>query len=278
MRDEILPAEDAVDDPIGRARRSPAALAVLAAAILLAVAALLALGTWQVHRLSWKLALIARVDERVRAPPVPPPGPADWGDVTAAKDAYRHVELAGTFLNDRETLVQATTELGAGYWVVTPLRTDGGPIVLINRGFVPSDNRAVATRPESEFPGPVKLTGLLRVSEPKGAFLRANAPDADRWYSRDVAAIAAERGLDGPGDRVAPYFVDADATATPGGLPIGGLTVISFPNNHLVYAFTWFALAAMLAAAGAWFARDEWRARRCAQVAPDAAAQSRPSP
>ncbi len=30
-------------------------------------------------------------------------------------------------------------------------------------------------------------------------------------------------------------------------LPIGGLTVVAFPNNHLGYAITWFALSGGLA-------------------------------
>ncbi|MCA3579738.1 MAG: SURF1 family protein, partial [Bradyrhizobium sp.] len=87
------------------------------------------------------------------------------------------------------------------------------------------------------------VTGLLRMSEPKGGFLRSNDPAAGRWYSRDVAAIAATRGL----SQVAPYFIDADATPNPGGTPLGGLTIVRFPNNHLIYALTWFALAFMLA-------------------------------
>jgi surfeit locus 1 family protein len=46
-------------------------------------------------------------------------------------------------------------------------------------------------------------------------------------------------------DEVAPYFIDADAAANSGGVPAGGLTVIHFHNNHLVYAITWYALALM---------------------------------
>jgi surfeit locus 1 family protein len=87
----------------------------------------------------------------------------------------------------------------------------------------------------------VAITGLLRPSEPDGRFLRTNQPQAERWYSRDVAAIADRRGL-GP---VAPFFIDADAAANPGGFPIGGMTVVSFRNAHLVYALTWFGLAAL---------------------------------
>ena len=93
------------------------------------------------------------------------------------------------------------------------------------------------------LPSRAEITGLLRVTEPKGGFLRANDPAADRWFSRDVASIAQARGL---GD-VAPYFIDAAADAGQP-LPVGGLTVISLPNNHLVYAVTWLVLAAMVMA------------------------------
>jgi surfeit locus 1 family protein len=140
-------------------------------------------------------------------------------------------------------LVQAVTERGAGFWVVTPILRDDGSTILINRGFVPSDRRDPASRVEGNVPGQVSVIGLLRISEPGGGFLRNNDPAGGRWYSRDVAAIAAAQGL----EKVAPYFIDADATPNPGGLPIGGLTVVSFRNSHLVYALTWFALAAMSA-------------------------------
>ena len=205
---------------------------------------LVGLGTWQVERRAWKLDLIARVDARVHALPVPAPGPAEWPRL-GPDDAYRHVRLSGTFLHDRETLVQAVTERGGGFWVLTPLRRSDGSLVLVNRGFVPGDRRDPASRQAGAVAGEAQVTGLLRLTEPKGAFLRSNAPGDDRWYSRDVTAIAAARGL----TDVAPYFVDADATANPGGLPVGGLTVIAFPNNHLVYAITWYGLALMLAGA-----------------------------
>ena len=240
-----------------RAPRSPFALACLTILALLAFAGLVALGTWQVHRRAWKLDLIARVERRIHAPPVAAPGPAAWPAIGAARDEYRRVVLHGAFLHDRETLVQAVTRLGGGFWVVTPLRTDRGFTVLVNRGFVPAARRDLTTRPTGERAGVATVTGLVRMSEPKGGFLRANDPAHGRWYSRDVAAIAAARGLAG----VAPYFVDADGTPNPGGLPVGGLTVIAFPNNHLVYACTWYGLAAMVAGGFILLARDERRLR-----------------
>ncbi len=220
--------------------------------------ALVGLGTWQVERRAWKLDLIARVDARVHAAPVAAPGPVDWARI-GPDDAYRHVRLSGTFLHARETLVQAVTEAGAGFWVLTPLSRADGTLVLVDRGFVPGDRKDPATRRDGQIAGETAVTGLLRLTEPGGAFLRANAPKDGRWYSRDVAAIAAAQGL----SNVAPYFVDADAAPeNPGGLPIGGLTVIAFPNNHLVYAITWFGMALMLAGAVGYGLRGQrWHGR-----------------
>lgn len=212
-------------------------------ALCLACAALFAgLGVWQVERLQWKTSLVASVETRLAAPAQEPPAWNQW----SLDLAYTKVRLSGEFLHDRETLVLAVTEQGAGFWVMTPLRTERG-LVLINRGFVPAErdplSNAFWTRPE----GAVSVTGLLRASEPNGAFLRANAPEQDRWYSRDVQAIAGARQLNAP---VAPYFIDADASSA-SDYPIGGLTVVHFRNSHLVYALTWFALAAMCLAAAA---------------------------
>lgn len=199
-----------------------------------------ALGLWQMERRSEKLALIAAVERRLHLSPVQAPDRRDWSGITKA-DAYRPVRARGVFLHDRETLVQAVTEFGPGYWVMTPLRTDAGWTMLINRGFVPPENRARAARRAGEPVGAVTIAGLLRVSEPDGAFLRSNDPARDLWYSRDVAGIGRARRL-GP---LAPYFIDAGPGRNEGRQPIGGLTVISFPNNHLQYALTWFALAAL---------------------------------
>ena len=209
---------------------------------MLALAAVfLGLGAWQVQRLFWKLDLIARVEARVSASPVPAPSAAAWPAVNARNNEYRRVTASGIFRHDRETLVQAVTALGAGFWVLTPLEEADGSTIVVNRGFVPSDRRDRASRQTGEVQGQTQVAGLLRLTEPEGAFLRANDPPSDRWYSRDIAAIGAARGL----VNVAPFFIDADATQNPGGYPIGGLTVVQFRNSHLVYACTWFAMAAM---------------------------------
>lgn len=224
--------------------------AAFAAAALVAAAVLAALGVWQIERRAWKHELIAAVDARIHALAVPAPGPADWPRINAKDDAYRRVAVIGLFDHDRETLVQAVTERGPGYWVITPLKTRGFT-VLVNRGFVPKDKRSPNGR--APFAGTASVTGLLRVTDPGGAFLRSNDAAADRWYSRDVAAIAKARGL----GKVAPYFIDANNSPNPDGYPVGGLTVVKFNDNHLVYALTWFTLCML----SLFFAWRLWRIR-----------------
>ena len=222
--------------------------ALFAAAMLFICVAACALGVWQLQRRSGKLALIAQTQARIHAPPTPAPGPASWRRISATQDAYRRVRVAGRYDHRRETLVLAVTGREPGYWLMTPLRTDAGWTVLVNRGFVPAES-ARPSRPTGE----VAVIGLLRISEPGWAVFRVNDPAADRWFSRDVPAIARARGLAG----VAPYFIDADAAGAPDSYPLGGLTVVTFRNEHLGYALTWFAISAL----GGWAFRRVLRAR-----------------
>lgn len=223
-----------------------AARLALIAATALASAGFAALCAWQVQRLGWKQDLIARVEQRLAAAPVPPPATAvDKGD------EYRRLRLQGRF-EPGEVRAQATTALGGGHWLLAPLRLDDGRVVLVNRGFLPP-GQAPAPPPA----GPVELLGLLRLTEPHGGPLRDNDPAAGRWYSRDVAGMAAQLQVTGP---VAPFFVDEAADpAQPQRWPRPGLTVVRFANNHAVYAATWAALAAMAAAAAGWLWREQRR-------------------
>jgi len=248
-------------DDTPRRPRGNLTLVILAAIALFLFAVLCTLGTWQIHRLAWKKNLIAQVEGRVHAPAVPAPGRADWAALTNDNAEYRHVQAEGVLRHDQQTLVQAATELGSGYWVLTPLQQADGSLVMVNRGFVLP---AWRKRAEAEPAGtaPVKVDGLLRMGEGPGGFLRENDAQADRWYSRDLPAIAARRSLDP--QQVAPYFIDAGATAArdPATAPVGGLTVLSFANNHLGYALTWFALAIMVLVGAGIVAREELRTRK----------------
>lgn len=205
------------------------------------------LAVWQVERRAWKHALIERVEQRVHRDAVDVPGPVRWPVITAADDAYRRVRATGRFVAGSETFVRAVTVLGSGYWLIAPLLLNDGAVILVNRGFVTSSDRSRVAATEGE----TTVTGLLRITEPGGSFIQRNDPAKDRWVSRDVQAIASARGL----QRVAPFFIDAEgdpanagdggANAVARGVPVGGLTVIAFSDNHLLYAIIWSVLAVM---------------------------------
>ncbi|PTT86598.1 surfeit locus 1 family protein, partial [Pelomonas sp. HMWF004] len=148
----------------------------------------IALAAWQLQRLGWKNDLIARVTQRATGAPAPMPPPGAWASVGTA-DEYRRLRLQGRF-EPGHVLVQATTVLGGGFWVLAPLRLADGTVVLVNRGFVPPEQRG----PEqlASPGGSVELIGLLRLTEPTGGPLRSNVPAEGRWYSRDVAGLAAQ--------------------------------------------------------------------------------------
>lgn len=227
---------------MGRRRGNPVA-ALLLLGLLLCAAGFAALGVWQVKRLAWKQALIAHVEAATHAAPVDgstlsaTPAPTSLADLE-----YRRVALAGTFDRGGTTLVAALTDYGNGYWAMVPLRLANGRAIWVNRGFVAQGTKrdvAMARTPA----GPVHIVGLVRRAEPGRTWLRANHPEADRWYYRDLSAIAAARGIAGSGTA---WFIDAEADAAPPqGAPIAGLTVLQFPNSHLSYALTWFALCGL---------------------------------
>ncbi|WP_245295761.1 SURF1 family protein [Rhizobium rhizosphaerae] len=213
--------------------------------LLLVFVLLVGLGTWQMQRLAWKEGLLAAIAERRAAPPADLRAieaiAAGGGDVD-----YRTVRVEGRFLHDRERHFFTTWNGQPGYAVYTPLVLADGRMLLVNRGFVPYERKPVDTRAAGQTDGMVTITGLARARLPaKPSFiLPDNEPAKNIYYWKDLEGMIRDDGLD-PGHFV-PFFVDADATPNPGGLPVGGITLIDFPNNHLQYALTWYGLAAAL--------------------------------
>jgi surfeit locus 1 family protein len=221
-------------------------------AALVACIILTGLGVWQVHRLAWKEKLIADVTARVVAVPTPAPGPDAWATLNLGDAEYEPVSVRGVFQNDRE--IHVTYALtspngkygGFGAMVMTPFVTDAGWIVYVNRGFVPEANIDPATRAGGQIAGHTTVAGLLRAPADRAWFMPGDDAAKNVWTSRDPKLYAAAEGF--AADKIAPYIIDARFDpALPNGLPQGGETVVSFPNNHLGYALTWFGLAAGLA-------------------------------
>ena len=214
----------------------------IACAILFAI--LCGLGTWQLERLQWKLALIATVNGHMAAAPV------SLDQITAMKpdDAqYRRVTLHGQFDHGKEAYIFTTDAGAAVYHVLTPFKTDDGKLLMVDRGEVPKEKLNPASRAAGNVAQDTQITGVWRAPDAPGLF--TPPPDAAHriWYARDLSSIAAADHL----ALSAPVVIEADASPNPGGWPKGGQTVVSFRNQHLSYAVTWFGLAIVLL--GVWF-------------------------
>lgn len=208
------------------------------------------LGTWQVQRRKWKLELIAELESRVRAEPIPLPG-----DPMELKNLeYRPVTVRGHFEHSKElymmprTMVDPAREARqagrlassaeSGAYVVTPFHcTDLGITILVNRGFVPRKKVNPETRQKGQVEGQVDLVGIVRLTETRKPFVPENNPERNHWHYRDLDAMAKITGAE-------PIFIDADFGSTIPGGPIGGQTRVTLRNEHLQYILTWYGLCA----------------------------------
>jgi surfeit locus 1 family protein len=214
----------------------------LTLASLLAFAALIALGTWQVQRLHWKEGLIAERAAALAAPPVDLPATLE----AARGLEFRRVRASGVFLHDHEFLVNTTErESGkGGYLVVTPLRRADGSVLLVERGWVPPELRDAGARAAGNPAGPVEVEGLLRLPSAgkPGYFVPENDPQKSQWFYIDLAAMGRAANV----SAVLPFYLEAGPAPNPGGHPLGGQARADLPNDHLQYAVTWYSLAAAL--------------------------------
>lgn len=210
----------------------------------LGVAILAGLGIWQLDRKVWKEGLIAAMTERLAHAPADLPPRERWPQLLQAREEFARVGFPAEFLPGQEALVYSAGSsfrpdvTGPGYWVFAPARLAGGSIVIVDRGYVPPDRKAPASRAQGTPHGSVDIVGIIRWPEAPGMF----TPIADRkdhvWYARDIKAMAAAEHW---GD-VAPFYIEQESPVPAGGFPKPGKLVANLPDNHLQYALTWFGL------------------------------------
>ena len=226
------------------------------------IAILIGLGIWQLDRKTWKENLIAAMTTRLARAPADLPPRDRWAGLDRQHEEFARVGFPAEFMPGQEALVYSAGSAfrpdvkGPGYFVFSPARLAGGSIVIVDRGFVPLDRKDPTSRAQGEPHGSVDIVGILRWPETRGLFTPADDPKNNVWYLRDIDAIAAARHW----QNVAPFYVEQESPAPPGGLPQPGKLVVNLPDNHLQYAITWFGLA--LALAGVYLV---WLTRRLRQ-------------
>ncbi len=202
----------------------------LTTAVMLALT--VGLGVWQVHRLAWKTALLAEIDRGEAAPAILlPPDPRP----------FTKVRVFGTLRQDLTALygIEVRATLAGpvmGAFLLNPLERPGADPVIVDRGWVPTN------APRDTAPVQATVEGYVRAPERPIRFGAADDPAARRFYALDPAAVGASLGL----PRVAPFTLVALGRVPPGAFPDPAEALPRPPNNHLVYAVTWFGLAATL--------------------------------
>jgi surfeit locus 1 family protein len=200
---------------------------------------LVGLGVWQLERKSWKENLIADLNAHTSAAPTSVPVAPDQ-----ARDEFARVRAAVQFVPDQDALVYTAGSAlrpdiqGPGYWVLSPAHV-GGRMIVVNRGFIPAQQKSSIPPPAGE----TEITGALRWPDEAGLFTPADDPQHNVWYRRDPVAIAKDKRW----GAVPSFYIEQDAPQLSGAPKVGRL-VVNLPDNHLQYAITWFGLAGALTA------------------------------
>jgi surfeit locus 1 family protein len=196
---------------------------------ILGVAVLVWLGVWQVQRLAWKTAILAEIGARVAAAPVAIPADPDPG-----RDKYLHVKAKGTIAPGELDVYTSVPGRGVGYRVIVPLQLEDGRRILLDRGFVPIDEKDAA-----RHLGRVAVEGSLAWPQETDSY--TSPPDREKniWFARDVPLMAEALGT-------LPVMLVTAASDDPAG-PLPLPQTVNIPNDHLQYAITWFGLAVVWA-------------------------------
>lgn len=190
-------------------------------------AILLKLGFWQVDRLAWKEAELARIDAKIADAPVAVPDAP-----TEANDEYLPVTMAGTSGDEELHVLASSKQTGAIYRVVTAFETTEGRRLLLDRGwvkpFAKEEPRAAVT---------ATIVGNLLWPDERSKHTPENDVAGNTWFARDLVEMAEILNTE-PILIVQRDKVESSSEITP--MPV---TSTGIPNDHLQYAVTWFGLA-----------------------------------
>jgi surfeit locus 1 family protein len=219
---------------MGRAKGVPLSFEVVAMRYLgpllfglVGAAILLGLGVWQIQRMYEKRAQIDAMITGIGSPPVAVPAVAD-----PLRDKYLPVAAEGAFTGETLYVLSGLPETGAGVEVISVLQTAEGRRLLVDRGFLPEDQKKRALTVTR-----ASVVGNLLWPQDSDQYTPPPDPATGLWFARDVVAMAARL-------RTEPLLIVARAPTGDGiePMPLDSSTI---PDNHWGYALTWFSLAAV---------------------------------
>lgn len=193
------------------------------------------LGAWQLQRLVWKEALIADLEMAEKSAPKDVLSDIKSMDEHTGFWRYR---LNGVFLHDKEVhLAIRYYKNKLGYHILTPFKLSDGRVIILNRGWVSTDQKEQNKRPETVVQGEQTVTVMLRSDRDHSYFTPANQPEKNMWFWRDIPAMEKFTGLS-----LYPVSADIIGEQKDGELPVPSTGHIELRNDHLGYALTWFGI------------------------------------
>ncbi len=203
------------------------------------IAILMSLGIWQIQRLEWKEAILRDIEKRINLEPKPLPNNLDRD-----RDGFSAVVVDGMILPTEIHVLVSKKREGAGYRIIAPMQIRDGRHILVDRGFTPADNKNL-----TRSIGHVEVIGNLHWPDEIDRFTPPPDFAANIWFARDIDAMAKKLNT-------LPLLLIARTPTDPHVIPLP-VDPNAIPNNHLQYAITWFAIAAIWLAMSLYFGRRQ---------------------
>ena len=194
------------------------------------VAVLCALGIWQVQRMQWKTGVLAEINAKIGASPVPLPANPD-----PLVDNYLPVSADGHFTGEVIPVLSGKQDQGPGKRMIEVFETQGRR-VLVDRGFVLDGDPPPAATPLAQ----IEVVGNLQWPMDSDTYTPPPDEKTGLWFARDVIGMAAKLNAE-------PVMIVA-RVPTGDGIEAMPVDTSSIPNDHWGYAITWFLLAVAWAA------------------------------
>jgi len=187
------------------------------------LAILIWLGIWQLNRLEWKQGVLADIDARVAAEPIPLPVKPN-----PSADNYLTVIMQGRATGEEIRFLDSGTAAGTGHHIISAFETADGRRVMLDQGLLPLYNEQ-----NTPFTGDVTVQGNIIWPDD----ISEQAPEGDEWYARDVSAMAQVLETE-----AVLIVLSAASEYDPRLTPLA-VDTRNIKNDHLEYAVTWFLLA-----------------------------------
>ena len=188
------------------------------------ISVFLALGSWQIIRLNWKLELINQIETSLKDIPV---------NLSNSKHKnYLRVKTRGSIDFGKQIYLYNLNEKGKpGFEVINPLKV-GNNNYLLNRGWIPFNKK------EDETINVIDenyINGVLRKQIKPNIFKPENDLSENYWFTLDRDDI-----FKFTGKNFSPYVIYLSGNNE---FPKPKSITANISNNHKKYALTWFSLA-----------------------------------